>query len=108
MHSSFRRNLFIGYAISMLLLIISSVASYRSIQNLLSSQRAVAQTDRIIIKLENIISILKDAETGERGFLLTNDEQFLEPYNGAFDKADRAVDEVKNLMADNLTQQESV
>ncbi len=108
MHSSFKRNLFIGYAISLLLLIVSSVASYRSIQNLLSSQRAVAQTDRVILKLENIISILKDAETGERGFLLTNDEQFLDPYNGAFDKADRAVDEVKNLMADNLPQQESL
>jgi signal transduction histidine kinase/DNA-binding response OmpR family regulator/CHASE3 domain sensor protein/putative methionine-R-sulfoxide reductase with GAF domain len=108
MHSSFKRNLFIGYAISMLLLIVSSVASYKSIQNLLSSQKAVAHTDLVILKLENILSILKDAETGQRGFLLTNDEQFLEPYNGALDKADRTVDEVKKLTSENLIQQESI
>ena len=58
--------------------------------------------------MKDVISVLKDAETGQRGFLLTNDQQFLEPYNGAVDKADRLLDEIKVLTAGNLSQQESV
>jgi signal transduction histidine kinase/CHASE3 domain sensor protein/DNA-binding response OmpR family regulator len=100
MNSSFKRNLIIGYAVSLLLLIVSSVASYTSIQNLLATQTLVNHTNQLINKVEHIISVLKDAETGERGFLLSNDQQFLEHYNGAFDKVDRMVDEVKGLTSD--------
>ena len=46
---------------------------------------------------------LQDAETGERGFLLTNDESFLEPYEGAiraineqFDELGKAVSDIPN------------
>ncbi len=51
-------------------------------------------------RLLRTLSTLQDAETGERGFLLTNDESFLEPYEGAiraideqFDKLGKAVSE---------------
>ena len=100
MNSSFKRNLIVGYAVSLLLLIVSSVASYTSIQNLLATQTLVNHANQLINKLENIVSVLKDAETGERGFLLSDDQQFLEPYNGAFDKVDRLIEEVKGLTSD--------
>lgn len=108
MPATFKRNLFIGYAISLLLLIVSSVASYVSIQNLLTTQKEVNHTNIVIQKLEDVVSVLKDAETGQRGYLLTNDPQFLDPYNGAVEKADRTIDEIKILTANNLSQQESV
>jgi signal transduction histidine kinase/DNA-binding response OmpR family regulator/CHASE3 domain sensor protein len=108
MPAKFKRNLFIGYAISLLLLIVSSVASYISIKNLLITQKEINHTNLVIQKLEDVVSILKDAETGQRGYLLSNDQQFLDPYNGAVDKADRIIDEIKTLTADNLSQQQSV
>lgn len=108
MNSSLKRTLVIGYAISLLLLVISSVASYKSIQNLLYSQNTVNHTNTVINKLEDVVSVLKDAETGQRGYLLSNDEQFLEPYNGSLDKADRIIDDIKSLTSDNLSQQESL
>lgn len=108
MNSSIKRTLIIGYSISLLLLIVSSIASYTSIQNLLSTQTLINHTNNVINELENVISVLKDAETGQRGFLLTNDEQFLEPYNGALDKADRLIDGVKTLTADNANQQQTI
>ena len=40
-------------------------------------------------RLLRTLATLQDAETGERGFLLTNDESFLEPYDAAV----RAIDE---------------
>lgn len=106
--TSFKRNLIIGYSLSLLLLIISSVASYLSIRNLLYSQQLVNHTHTVIKKLDDVISVLKDAETGQRGFLLTGETDFLEPYNGAFDRVDKLINETKSLTADNSTVQESI
>lgn len=101
MKASIIRNLRIGYGISLVLLLLSSIASYLSIQNLLNSSRMVNHTNRIILELENTISILKDAETGQRGFLLTGDERFLDPYRGAYTKALTSINKVRSMTIDN-------
>lgn len=105
MGKSFKRNLIIGYTLSLLLILASSVASYISINNLLSSQGQVNHTNAVIQNLENIISTLKDAETGQRGYLLTGNEVFLEPYNGAYDRSVLLINRTKQLTADNPQQQ---
>ncbi|RYF95438.1 MAG: histidine kinase, partial [Chitinophagaceae bacterium] len=84
MKSSFKGNLLLSFGLSLLLLVISSVASYVSITRLLESREEVEKTNTIIRDLENVISTMKDAETGQRGFLLTKDERFLAPYNGSY------------------------
>ncbi|MES1216155.1 MAG: CHASE3 domain-containing protein, partial [Bacteroidota bacterium] len=101
----FKKNLLISYGLSLSLLIISAGASYFSIRNLIDSQKLVNHTNEIIIQLENVISQVKDAETGQRGFLLTGKEQFLEPYNGALTRAASLIDKVKTLTSDNPAQQ---
>ena len=107
MKASFNRNLVIGFGVSLLLLIISAVASYTSISNLLYSARWVNHTNQVILQLDNIISTLKDAETGQRGYLITGDDTYLEPYNGAREKNMRLLDAVRALTADNPEQQVS-
>lgn len=71
----------------MLILFITSLASYISIRSLISSADRVAHSNVRITKLEEIISRLKDAETGQRGYLLTGDREFLAPYSGAIQQA---------------------
>jgi PAS domain S-box-containing protein len=51
---------------------------------------------------------LDDAETGQRGFLLTGDEAYLEPYREAIKNLDRVTDELKKLTSDNPDQQERI
>jgi CHASE3 domain sensor protein len=58
------RNLQIGFGLSLLILIITSVASYSSISNLLDGSQWVDHTDSVIIKLDNTVSALRDAESG--------------------------------------------
>ncbi len=96
-----------GFGFSLLLLLISSVASYNSITNLMNSNRMVGHTDSVIQRLEELISTLKDAETGQRGFLLTKDDKFLDPYNGAYQKSLNILNEVRTLTVDNSAQQQS-
>jgi signal transduction histidine kinase/DNA-binding response OmpR family regulator len=106
MRSTFKRNLLISFGLSLLLLVISSVASFMSIRNLLDSAGWVDHTNEVIHELDNVISELKDAETGQRGFLLTGDESYLQPYVGAFDSAKAHIRTVKRLTADNDAQQQ--
>ena len=48
----------------------------------------------------------QDAETGERGFLLTNDESFLEPYDAAIRASNEQFDELGKAVSDNPQQVE--
>lgn len=52
-----------------------------------------------LAQLELLLSSLKDAETGQRGFLLTGDESYLIPYQKALDKIP---DEIKTLQQSRL------
>ncbi len=79
----FKRNLRFGLGISLLLLIISSVASYISIKNLIESSSMLRDSNKTIYALQNTFTLVKDAETGQRGYLLTGDDRFLNPYNNA-------------------------
>jgi CHASE3 domain sensor protein len=106
--STFRRNLLIGFGLSLFLLIISSVASFFSIKNLMDSAALVDHTNQVIMGLENTLSYMKDGETGQRGFLLTGNEEFLDPYRGTYDSAIGGILQVKQLTVDNPPQQTSV
>lgn len=105
MRLNFTRNLQLGYGFSILILLIVGIVSYSTINNLLNSNKAVGHSTLVIQKLEQAISLMKDAETGQRGFLLTGKTAFLGPYNGAYLKAQGLIAEVNTLTADNNRQQ---
>ncbi len=104
MKSSVIRNLQIGFGLSLLLLIVSSAASYVSIQNLIKSSELVNKTTYIINQLDEIISTLKDAETGQRGFLLTGEKDFLKPYTGSEQKCMLILNNIKSLTSEDSIQ----
>ncbi len=103
--NAFKRNLLVGYGISLLLLIVSAVASYLSINNLLFSARLVNHTNEVARKMESILSIMREAESGQRGYLITGNEIFLQPYRGAYQSVSKRIDELEELSADNPLQQ---
>lgn len=105
MEHRFNRNLKLGYSFSFFMLMLVGILSYLFIQNLLSSDREVAHSNLIIQKLERTLSLMKDAETGQRGYLLTGREQFLAPYRGAYPQALKLVKEATELTQDNPQQQ---
>ncbi|MBA5245731.1 response regulator [Marnyiella aurantia] len=88
---SFKKNLLFGLGFSLLLLLVSSAASFISIRNLIDSSGMVRETNRNIKDLDHVFSLVKDAETGQRGYLLSGDSRFLEPYNRAKDRINEAI-----------------
>lgn len=105
MDKKFNRNLQAGYGFSILMLILVGFISYRTVNSLFISNQAVEHSTLIIQKLEKALSLMKDAETGQRGYLLTGRQQFLEPYNGSAQLALQQTDEARKLASDDAKQQ---
>ncbi len=102
------RQLQIVFSVSTLLLLISLAASFYSIQKLIQNSELVNHTNQVLIESENIISYMKDAETGQRGYLVTLDPAFLQPYNGSYERVEASYERVRALTADNPAQQQNL
>jgi signal transduction histidine kinase/CheY-like chemotaxis protein/CHASE3 domain sensor protein len=107
-NANFKRNLVIGFSASLVILLITAAASYYSIQGLLRSADLVGQTNSVIHELNEIQSAMVDGETGQRGYLLTGVDDFLEPYKNSQDRALEAFENVRTLTSDNEFQQNTL
>jgi signal transduction histidine kinase/DNA-binding response OmpR family regulator/CHASE3 domain sensor protein len=103
-----KRNLLIGFSASMIILIISSVASVFSIMNLLKASDMVDHTNEVIVTLGKIRGRVVDAETGQRGYLLTGRDEYLAPYTSARARVTEALAQADALTDDDLTQQSAL
>ena len=107
MPNTFKRNLYFAYGVSLTLLLITAIASYISIKNLLYSIQLVNHTNEVVKKVESVLTVLQAAETSQRGYLLTGKDSFLEPFNGAYQRTLDRINEVTALTSDNPIQQQS-
>lgn len=88
------------------LLIFNAATSYRNTLKLVENERWVNHTHQVLTELEATLSTLKDAETGQRGYLLTGEERYLEPYHSAIARINEQVVGLQQLTADNKRQQQ--
>ena len=68
----------------------------------------VNRSRKILQELETVLSSAKDAETGQRGYLLTGRESYLEPYNIAVKTIDQQIKQLKTLTVANPDQQQQI
>ncbi len=90
------------------LLIFNAATSYRNTLKLVENERWVRHAHRVLTELEATLSTLKDAETGQRGYLLTGEERYLEPYHAAIARINAQVGGLQQLTADNNRQQQRI
>ncbi|MDR0265842.1 MAG: response regulator [Sphingobacterium sp.] len=90
-------NLTIGIGFSLVVLLISSAASYVGIQEQNRHRQELAVTRKIISTANTLINSLQGAETGNRGFLLTGKESYLEPFNMALKSLPLELQEITAL-----------
>lgn len=72
-----------GWAVLSVLLTVVALLSYVTGNRYLAAQRAVEHTLAVEAAIDGTLSLIKDAETGQRGFVLVNEAQFLEPLETA-------------------------
>lgn len=95
-----------GFGLALAVLLVVGAVSYDSTTKLSSSADWVQHTHEVISGLDELLSATKDAETGERGFVITGESRFLEPYNAANDVVDQKLKQVRDLTSDNPIEQQ--
>ena len=90
------------------ILVAVRVVGYFSLVSALRSAQQVEHAHQILRGLERIVSLLKDAETGQRGYLLTGRPTYLAPYEDAVRSIDRQVARLTVLVRDDPSQQEEL
>ncbi len=73
----------LGWAVIFVIVTLMGLIAHLSGRRYLAAVQAVEHTLSVKSAISGTLSLLKDAETGQRGFILTGDEQFLEPYRDA-------------------------
>jgi len=105
---TFGRKIAAGFALSLILLIAIGTVAYTSISKLTSISQWVTHTHEVLEHVAGVLSALKDAETGQRGYVITGDEAFLEPYHTGSGEVANTVKELRKLTSDNPNQQKRI
>ncbi len=100
--SFFLRGVFV---LSLLMLLYISSVSYKHNQALTESSELLVHSYKIQLQLEHVLSVLKEAEIAQRGYIATSDTVLLKPYKTAQGKFYNSYIRLKSLTSDNHEQQ---
>jgi len=106
MRWSIGRKIASAFGVALAMLLVVGVVSHDSTAKLIDSAEWVRHSHQVVTGLDEFLSAMKDAETGQRGYLITGTPRYLEPYQGARELADQKLKQVRELTADNPDQQQ--
>lgn len=105
---SLRKQIAAGFLIPILGLLLLGGLVYRYTKPLKVTRQWLRHTYEVRAELAALLSALVDAETGERGFVLTGLEESLQPYRVAIGAIPQRLERMRTLTADNPAQQQRV
>ncbi len=95
----------LGFVSALGIVLAMSAMPYRSARNYESASLSVGRTQEVLAELAATLSSVKDTESGERGFVITGDERFLEPHEAAVSRLHGQINRLDNLTARDPYQQ---
>jgi PAS domain S-box-containing protein len=103
-----RFGVLLAFGAMLALLTANGLILRRELNAQLNNERLLAHSRQVMLALARMESVVRDAETGQRGFLYTGDEKYLAPYGLATANIAACIDQIQQLTADNATQQQQV
>src|ERR1700692_1939179 len=94
-----------GFLIATAILMFVGWQSYQNTTRFVEASEWQKHTYEVLRNLDETAALLVDTETGQRGYLLTDDGAYLEPYRAAIKNIDQAIGNLKSLTSDNPNQQ---
>ena len=95
----------VGFACGLALIVAVAAYSHRSTTELVEADAWVKHTHEVIGKIRELRSDLDEQQSGIRGFVITGNEAFLPLATNAIPKARKALPELRELTADDASQQ---
>ncbi len=93
-----------GLIFILILIIGIGVASYRNINEVFESAELRTNSYNVLNSLEDVLAQIVTAEEGQRSFIITGDESYLEPYIKGFKSAKADLSNLKSLLRESKSQ----
>jgi len=103
-----RRASLIGFVLAAALFVVVSGIAVSRLIDLRAANNAVEHTLLVRAEAEALMSLLKDAETGQRGFVITGQQEYIQPYNDAVVQLPKRIENFRRITADNPNQQQNI
>ena len=97
---------YLGFAFSILVLFLVGFGFYRSTASIFETTAWTIHTHEVLSELELVLSALKDIETGQRGYVITEEEHFLQTYRSGITEVRRGTKKLRQLLADNRNEEQ--
>lgn len=98
----------LGFGSAAAILAIAELISYQNWAQHLQHWKAQANSQQVLTNLQEILSQLKDTETGQRGYIITGREEYLEPYYNGVQAIAQKTKALESLTATNPRQQQQL
>ncbi|MFN6464761.1 MAG: response regulator [Nostoc sp. DedVER02] len=95
----------VSFVLSLATLTTIGLICYQSTNELIETSSKETHTYQVLSQLEDLNLQLTNAETGQRGYIITGEERYLEPYNAAIGVLNQRVKELQRVTSDNPNQQ---
>ncbi|UBF28918.1 CHASE3 domain-containing protein [Kovacikia minuta CCNUW1] len=95
-----------GFATGVVISAAIGLFIYKSATQAIEAAHWETHTYKVLTDLENLMYRLKDAEVGQRNYLITGNEQYLEPLNSINQELNQNLTNLRQLTKDNLQQQQ--
>lgn len=92
-------------------IIISGVVAFISlnaIRDFVDGSRWVSHTQSVLVNLEELLSLIKDADSNQRGYLISGEERYLDLYRKSVALIPDRLDQIKRLTTDSPRQQKVI
>lgn len=106
--NSYSRLNIIGSLVPIAAFVIVGTAAFIEIGNLVDDESWVTHTYTVIDKVGSLLATVVDAETGQRGYLITGNVTYLAPYNLAIADVGSQINDLRQLTSDNPVQQSNL
>jgi len=104
--ASTERKVRLGFAFALTCLAVIGVVSYLSVLRLDENRSWIEHTHEVLGSLESLMSAATDSETAVRGYVITGDASYLEPYRQAAAIVGGRIRRLRALMPDDRAQQQ--
>lgn len=105
---TFRSRLIAGVSTALATMVFIGALTFRTIARSRDDIGWVTHTHLVLEALDALSANVTDAETGQRGFLLTGQEPYLRPYNDALSQVQESTRALRDLTSDNPVQQSNL
>src|SRR5690554_5724679 len=101
-----RGQLFLGFGVVLVIFLISTILIFFQFQKNIKNNEWTAHTYEVLMEAESVLISLINIETGQRGYLLAGEENFLDPLREGEKTFQNSFESIKQKTSDNPRQQD--